>query len=122
MCIKLFNRLFGKESYKSLADEKTETAKELELNQFNVLINLPQRIEDSRELWELENDKIRIDTKVIKSINSTTLPSEAVSFIDDKDNSTSRNVILIAEEDGRYYLTEEGLRYIDYYKATILPK
>lgn len=115
MCIKHFKRLFRKKSCKPLANEKTEQAEKLTLKQFNVLINMPQRIEDSRELCELDNNEIRIDTNVIKSINSTTLPSEAVSFIENKDNSISRNVILIAEEGGRYYVTEEGLRYIKYY-------
>ena len=83
---------------------------------------MPQRIEDSRELCELDNNEIRIDTNVIKSINSTTLTSEAISFIDDKDNSTSRKVILIGEEGGRFFVTEEGLKYIDYYKDRFLFK
>jgi len=118
MCIKQIKKLFCKHT-----NEQLLAAEELTEKQFNALNNIPKKQKDALELWELRNDAINIDIdkNMVESINSTTLTSEAVSFIDDKNDSTSRKVLLIAEKEGKYFVTEEGLKYIDYYINNVLP-
>lgn len=122
MCIKQIKRLFCKESCEPLPNEETVKAKELTIEQFNILNNMPKKQEEARDLWELRNDAVIIDNDLIESINSTTLTSEAVSFIEDKNNSTERKVILIAEEGGKYFVSKEGLLYLEYYTWNVLNK
>lgn len=122
MCIKQIKRLFCKESCEPLPNEETVKAKELTIEQFNILNNMPKEHRNALELWQLDYSVIHISKEVIKAINSTTLTSEAVSFIDNKDNSIGRKVLLVAEEEGKYFVTEEGLSYLEYYKLNVLNK
>lgn len=122
MCIKQFKRWFCKGTCKPITNEETGTTQELTIEEFNILNNMPKEHRNALELWQLDNSVIHISKEVIKAINSTTLTSEAVSFIDNKDNSIGRKVLLVAEEEGKYFVTEEGLSYLEYYKLNVLNK
>lgn len=122
MCIKQIKRLLCKESCTPLTNVEIGTAKELTIEQYNVLNNMPKKRECALELWQLNNSVIKINKEVVESINSTILTSKAVSFIYNMDNSIARKVILIAEEGGKYFVTKEGLSYLEYYKWNVLNK
>lgn len=101
-----------------IADDNALQPVELTVYQFNVLNNLPKSMSQAQSIFSLSSNGtgIFITKESVDAIKSLRLTSEAVSWIDDKENSGSRIVELVSEIDERYYVTEEGNRYISYWK------